>query len=127
MSHKLSIVAATAATLVIPALVPAPASAQPFGPGGGGPPGAGGGPGPGMRGGGPGPGMAGGGYVKGNFNRSFHGDRSFYVARGPIIGRPYHGGIWYGTGPRFWRGQRYAYGVGPCWLLSPIGYVWVCG
>ena len=24
-------------------------------------------------------------------------------------------------------GSGYPYGVGPCWLLSPIGYVWVCG
>ena len=45
---------------------------------------------------------------------------------GPVVGRRYHGGTWYGTGRRFWRGQWYAYGSGPCWLLSPIGYVWIC-
>jgi hypothetical protein len=44
-----------------------------------------------------------------------------------VVGRRYHGGIWYGAGPRFWRGQWFAYGVGPCWAWSPIGYVWVCG
>jgi hypothetical protein len=44
-----------------------------------------------------------------------------------VVGRRYHGGVWYGTGGRrFWRGQWYPYGVGPCWLLTPIGYVWVC-
>jgi hypothetical protein len=35
---------------------------------------------------------------------------------GPIIGRRYH-----------WRGRWYAYGVGPCWRSSPIGFVWICG
>jgi hypothetical protein len=49
------------------------------------------------------------------------------ICGGPVVGRRYHGGIWYGTGPRFWRGQWFAYGVGPCWAWSPIGYVWVCG
>jgi hypothetical protein len=54
--------------------------------------------------------------------------RGVVVERGgPIIGRRYHGGIWYGTGRRFWRGRWYAYGVGPCWRPSPIGFVWICG
>jgi hypothetical protein len=43
-----------------------------------------------------------------------------------VVGRSYHGGVWYGTGRRYWRGQWYPYGVGDCWLLAPIGYVWVC-
>ncbi len=44
-----------------------------------------------------------------------------------VIGRPYHGGVWYGTGRRHWRGQWYAYGVGPCWFLTPFNYyVWTC-
>jgi hypothetical protein len=58
-------------------------------------------------------------------------NRNVYINRGgpggPVVGRRYHGGIWYGTGPRFWRGQWFAYGMGPCWAWSPIGYVWVCG
>jgi hypothetical protein len=58
--------------------------------------------------------------VNRNFNSNVSGNR-------PIVGRRYHGGVWYGTGRRYWRGQWYAYGVGPCWLLSPIGYVWICG
>lgn len=53
-------------------------------------------------------------------------------ARGAVAGRyrfgaRYYGGIWYGTGRRFWRGRWWAYGVGSCWRWSPIGYVWVCG
>jgi hypothetical protein len=32
-----------------------------------------------------------------------------------------------GGGRRFWHGRWYAYGVGPCWQLTPGGYVWVCG
>jgi hypothetical protein len=56
------------------------------------------------------------------------GARGVVVERGgPIVGRRYHGGIWYGTGRRFWRGRWYAYGVGPCWRPSPIGFVWICG
>jgi hypothetical protein len=112
VSSKLSIIAATAAILMIAAS----ASAEPAGGRGGGPGG-----GPGIVGGGPGiggggPGVRGGG----NVNRNFNGGR-------PVVGRQYHGGVWYGTGRRFWRGQWYPYGVGPCWLLSPIGYVWICG
>jgi len=38
----------------------------------------------------------------------------------------YHGGVWYGTGRRYWHGQWYDYGVGACWLATPIGYVWTC-
>jgi len=43
------------------------------------------------------------------------------------VGGRYHGGIWYGTGRHYWRGRWWPYGVGSCWLLSPIGYVWTCG
>ena len=51
------------------------------------------------------------------------------VARGGAyrVGGHYHGGVWYGTGRHWWNGRWYAYGAGSCWLLSPIGYVWVCG
>ena len=34
---------------------------------------------------------------------------------------------WYGTGRRWYGGRWWAYGVGRCWRMSPIGYVWVCG
>jgi hypothetical protein len=43
------------------------------------------------------------------------------------VGGRYHGGIWCGTGRHYWRGRWWPYGVGDCWLLTPIGYVWVCG
>jgi hypothetical protein len=130
MPSRLSIVAAVAATVI---MIPVLASAQgpvgvgpgPAGPGPAGPAGGGRGPGPaaaGPRVGGPGP---------GNVGRNVTVNRNVYINRGgpggPVVGRRYHGGIWYGAGPRFWRGQWFAYGVGPCWAWSPIGYVWVCG
>jgi hypothetical protein len=56
------------------------------------------------------------------------------VRGGPVIrgggyrvGRRYYGGIWYGHGRRFYGGRWWPYGVGSCWTLSPIGYVWTCG
>jgi hypothetical protein len=32
-----------------------------------------------------------------------------------------------GGGRHFWHGRWYGYGVGPCWAVSPVGYVWICG
>lgn len=55
------------------------------------------------------------------------------VVRGPVgrgvyhPGGRYYGGTWYGTGRHFYGGRWYPYGVGSCWLASPIGFVWVCG
>ncbi len=43
------------------------------------------------------------------------------------VGGRYYGGVWYGTGRRWYGGRWWPYGVGRCWLASPIGYVWVCG
>ena len=67
-------------------------------------------------------------------NRSVHVDRNVHVNRNInvnrntlVVGRRYHGGVWYGTGRRYWHGQWWDYGVGACWLLTPIGYVWTCG
>jgi hypothetical protein len=60
-------------------------------------------------------------------NRNVIVNRNVTVVGRPVVGRSYHGGIWYGTGPRFWKGRSYAYGVGPCWAASPIGFVWICG
>lgn len=58
--------------------------------------------------------------------RGPYGRRAVAV-RGPYrVGRRYYGGIWYGTGRRYWGGRWWPYGVGSCWRLSPIGYVWVC-
>ncbi len=58
--------------------------------------------------------------------RGPHGGRAV-VAHGPHrIGSRHGGGIWYGTGRRYWRGRWYAYGVGSCWRWTDIGYVWIC-
>lgn len=54
-------------------------------------------------------------------------NRNVAVVGRPVVGRSYHGGIWYGAGRHYWNGRWYAYGVGPCWAASPIGYVWICG
>jgi hypothetical protein len=44
-----------------------------------------------------------------------------------VVGRWYYGGIWYGTGPHYRYGRRWDYGVGECWLWTPLGiYVWIC-
>jgi hypothetical protein len=32
-----------------------------------------------------------------------------------------------GGGRRFWHGHWYGYGVGPCWSVTPVGYIWICG
>jgi hypothetical protein len=106
MLGKLSIVGAVAATLVFPAALSAQVGGIPnVGP-----------------------------AVRGAVDRGIPGPlpdpgaRGVVVDRGgPIIGRRYHGGIWYGTGRRFWRGRWYAYGIGPCWRSSLIGFVWTCG
>ena len=60
-----------------------------------------------------------------HINRNVHVTRNVHVNRG-IVGRRYGPGIWYGTGRRFWRGRWYPYGVGSCWALAPVGYVWIC-
>ena len=43
------------------------------------------------------------------------------------VGHRYGGGVWYGPRRHYWNGRWYAYGVGSCWLPTPIGFVWVCG
>lgn len=43
-----------------------------------------------------------------------------------VVGHRYHGGVWYGHKRRFWHGQWWGYGIGECWLSTPIGYVWIC-
>lgn len=66
-------------------------------------------------------------------NRNVHVDRNVRVNKNVhvgtnslVVGHRYHGGVWYGTGRRYWHGRWYDYGVGACWLLTPIGYVWTC-
>jgi hypothetical protein len=60
--------------------------------------------------------------------RAVHRNVRRHVAHSRVrIGHRYHGGVWYGARRHYWRGRWYAYGVGSCWLPTPIGYVWVCG
>ena len=104
MLSKLSMIGAVTATLMIPTTLAAQVGVPNVGP-----------------------------SVRGSVERGIPGPlppggRGVVVERGgPIVGRRYHGGVWYGTGRRYRRGQWYAYGVGPCWRPSPIGFVWICG
>jgi hypothetical protein len=61
--------------------------------------------------------------VNRNVDRDVNVNRNVNVR----VGGHYHGGIWYGHNGHYWNGRYYAYGVGSCWALTPIGYVWVCG
>jgi hypothetical protein len=87
-------------------------------------------------------GPRGGVAVRGNYGgAAVRGPRGGVAVRGPyggaavrgpyrgaaVVGGRYHGGVWYGTGRRYWGGRYWPYGVGSCWRPSPIGYVWVCG
>jgi hypothetical protein len=38
------------------------------------------------------------------------------VNRRFVVGRRYHGHIWYGKNRHRWHGRWYDYGVGPCWI-----------
>ena len=51
----------------------------------------------------------------------------YYGGRYYRWGGRYYGGVWYGTGRRWYGGRWWPYGVGSCWRMAPIGYVWVCG
>jgi hypothetical protein len=127
MPHKLAIIVTTAAALLIPAAAYAQqAESMLGGRGGGGPPPAAAAPGPSALPRGPAVAPGGGPYVNRGFNRGFVGGPGPGPG-GPVIGRSYHGGVWYGPRRHYWRGQWYAYGVGACWMPSPIGYVWICG
>jgi hypothetical protein len=72
-------------------------------------------------------GPRGGVVVRGPRGVAVRGPHGGVAARGYRVGGRYYGGIWYGTGRRYWRGRWWPYGVGSCWRPSPIGYVWVCG
>lgn len=100
MLRKISIAAAVAACLLIPA------SALARGGGHGGHGGGHGGHGGGWHGGGGGGGWKGGG--------GWHGGG-------------WHGGGWRHGRGRYWRGRWWGYGVGSCWRWTPVGWVWVCG
>jgi hypothetical protein len=48
------------------------------------------------------------------------GPHGHMVGHGHMIG---HGHM-VGHGRRFWHGHWYGYGVGPCWLWTPAGWIW---
>jgi hypothetical protein len=128
MPTKLAIAIATGAMLLTTAATYAQQPESVLGGRGGGAPAPNAAPGPGAAPRGPvvAPGPGGGPYGNRGFNRGFAGGPGPGPG-GPVVGRHYHGGVWYGPGRHYWRGRWYAYGVGPCWTLSPIGYVWICG
>jgi hypothetical protein len=39
-----------------------------------------------------------------------------------VVGKKYHGHVWYGRNRHRWHDKWYDYGVGPCWIK--IGDVW---
>lgn len=99
MLRNISIAAAVAACLLIPA------SALARGGGHGGHGGGHGGHGGGWHGGGGGGWKGGGGWHGGGWK----------------------GGGWRHGHGRYWRGRWWGYGVGSCWRWTPVGWVWVCG
>lgn len=99
MLRNISIAAAVAACLLIPA------SALARGGGHGGHGGGHGGHGGGWHGGGGGGWKGGGGWHGGGWK----------------------GGGWRHGHGRYWRGRWWGYGVGSCWRWTPAGWVWVCG
>lgn len=99
MLRNISIAAAVAACLLIPA------SALARGGGHGGHGGGHGGHGGGWHGGGGGGWKGGGGWHGGGWR----------------------GGGWRHGHGRYWRGRWWGYGVGSCWRWTPAGWVWVCG
>jgi len=59
--------------------------------------------------------------------RSTNGSAHNAVNVNVRVGSRYNGGVWYGHRRHFWQGRWYNYGIGPCWLATPIGFVWTCG
>ena len=49
-----------------------------------------------------------------NVNRNVHVNRA--VHGNYVVGRAYNGHYWYGQNRHRWHGVWYAYGVGPCWV-----------
>ncbi len=60
---------------------------------------------------------------------AYRGPGGGVVVRGGAyrVGGRYYGGTWYGPHRRFYGGRWWPYGVGSCWVQSPIGFVWICG
>jgi hypothetical protein len=119
MLRTSSLIAAVAASLLVPTIAFA---AHAGGGGGGGGRGGGMHAGGAMHASGAGRNMTGGGS-RGAVQMG-GGGRGGRVHVGDGGGRRFVGG---GGGRHFWNGRWYSYGVGPCWSLVPNGYIWVCG
>lgn len=39
-----------------------------------------------------------------------------------VVGKKYHGHVWYGHRRHRWHGKWYDYGIGPCWIN--VGGLW---
>ncbi len=67
-----------------------------------------------------------GGGGHGGGHGGFHG--GFHGGHGGFHGGGFHGGRGFRGGRgHFWHGRWWGYGIGPCWQLTPIGYIWICG
>jgi hypothetical protein len=50
--------------------------------------------------------------------------RNVVVKNNYVYGRRYNGHVWYGHNRHRWRGNWYAYGVGPCWVNVDGLFFW---
>lgn len=48
--------------------------------------------------------------------------KNVHVKNVYVVGKKYHGHVWYGHRRHRWHGKWYDYGVGPCWLN--VGGLW---
>lgn len=52
-----------------------------------------------------------------NVNRNVRVNKNVNVVHGNyVVGKSYNGHYWYGRNRHRWHGRWYAYGVGPCWI-----------
>jgi len=57
-------------------------------------------------------------------NRNVRVNRNVGVRRGFVVGRRYHGHVWYGHNRHRWHNRWYDYGVGPCWINIDGEWFW---
>jgi hypothetical protein len=58
-------------------------------------------------------------------NNDMHSNKNVHIDK-VSVGHRYQGGTWYGHKRHYWHNRWYDYGIGPCWLSTPIGFVWTC-
>jgi hypothetical protein len=49
-----------------------------------------------------------------NVNKNVSVNRN--VSRNYVVGKSYNGHVWYGPRRHYWHGRWYAYGIGECWI-----------